>query len=177
MRASSTRRCLFEELTVGALDDAGRQRFHDEQMLAAELCLVPRAIIPPTVPALRAWMADIEDSGILQVTEGARRVLDLFLEPPREAEWRPVLRGVSRLAFGTLPPRLQEAYGVPFGPREANGRCAPRSRRSARCAPAAARSTGSSRRTTSGAFDCTGADPGGGLEQARKRVGIRLGER
>ena len=28
---------LFEELTVGKLDDAGRQRFHEEQMLAAEL--------------------------------------------------------------------------------------------------------------------------------------------
>ncbi len=33
---------LFEQLTVGRLDDAGRQRFHEEQMLAAELCLVPR---------------------------------------------------------------------------------------------------------------------------------------
>ena len=29
---------LFEELTVGELDDAGRQRFHEEQMLAAEMC-------------------------------------------------------------------------------------------------------------------------------------------
>ena len=28
---------LFEELTVGKLDAAGRQRFHEEQMLAAEL--------------------------------------------------------------------------------------------------------------------------------------------
>jgi hypothetical protein len=34
--------------TVGALDEDGRQRFHEEQMLAAELCLVPRASIPPT---------------------------------------------------------------------------------------------------------------------------------
>ena len=96
---------LFEELTVGALDDEGRDRFHREQMLAAELCLVPRDMIPPTVPALRAWLADFEDRGELQVTEGARRVLDLFFEPPPEAEWRPVLRGVSRLAYGTLAGR------------------------------------------------------------------------
>ena len=106
---------LFEELTVGALDDAGRQRFHEEQMLAAELCLVPREAIPGTVPALRAWLADFEDRGELQVTEGARRVLDLFFDPPREAEWRPVLRGVSRMAYGTLPPRVREMYGLPFG--------------------------------------------------------------
>lgn len=102
---------LFEHLTVGRLDAAARQRFHEEQMLAAELCLVPRDLIPPTVPALRRWLAEVAASGILQVTEGARRVADLFLTPPPEAEWRPVLAGVSRLAFGTLPASLQRAYG------------------------------------------------------------------
>jgi uncharacterized protein (DUF2236 family) len=106
---------LFEELTVGALDDEGRERFHREQMLAAELCLVPRDMIPATVPALRAWLADFGDRGELQVTQGARRVLDLFFEPPPEAEWRPVLRGVSRLAYGTLPAGVREMYGMPFG--------------------------------------------------------------
>jgi uncharacterized protein (DUF2236 family) len=105
---------LFEELTVGRLDDAGRQHFHEEQMLAAEMMLVPRDIIPPSVPALRAWLADFEDRGDLLVTEGARRVYELFLEPPPEAEWRPVLRGVSRLAFGTLPPVVREMYGIPM---------------------------------------------------------------
>jgi uncharacterized protein (DUF2236 family) len=107
---------LFEELTVGALDDAGRQRFHEEQMRAAEMMLIPRDLIPPTVPALRAWLADLEDRGDLMVTEGARRVYELFLDPPAEAEWRPVLKGVSRLAFGTLPPLLRELYGVPMPP-------------------------------------------------------------
>src|SRR5205814_6408574 len=81
---------LFEELTVGRLDDGGRQRFHEEQMLAAEMVQVPREIIPPTVPALRAWLADVEDSGILRVTDAARSVADLFFDPPPDAEWRPV---------------------------------------------------------------------------------------
>jgi uncharacterized protein (DUF2236 family) len=109
---------LFERLTVGRLDDAGRQRFHEEQMLAAELCLVPRQMIPPTVPALRSWMASIYHDGALAVTEGARRVLDLFLDPPPEAEWRPVLKGVSRLAYGTLPAPIRDMYGLPFGPSQ-----------------------------------------------------------
>ena len=112
---------LFEHLTVGRLDDAGRQRFHEEQMLAAELCLVPRDIIPPTVPALRVWIADVAGSGILQVTDGARRVADLFLDPPQEAEWRPILGAVSRLAFGTLPVPLQRAYGFPTTRRRRAG--------------------------------------------------------
>jgi uncharacterized protein (DUF2236 family) len=103
---------LYEELTIGRLDDAGRQRFHEEQMVAAELVGIPRETIPPTVPALRAWLADVIDQGELQVTYGARRVAGLFLDPPADAEWRPILPQVARLAFGTLPPVVREMYGV-----------------------------------------------------------------
>lgn len=106
---------LFEELTVGTLDDAGRQRFHEEQMLAAEMVLIPRDLIPPTIEGLRAWMRDVEGSGILQVTDAARAVADLFIHPPSDAQWRPILRGVSKLAFGTLPPLLRTQYGIPLG--------------------------------------------------------------
>ena len=90
----------------------GRQRFHEEQMLAAELVRIPKESIPPTVPALRAWLADVEDRGELAVTEGARRVAGLFVDPPRDAEWRPILPQVARLAFGTLSPHVREMYGV-----------------------------------------------------------------
>ncbi|MGH2649975.1 MAG: oxygenase MpaB family protein, partial [Actinomycetota bacterium] len=107
---------LFDALTVGRLDDVGRQRFHEEQMLAAELVRIPREIVPPTVPELRAYMRGVIESGILRVTDSARRVAQLFHHPPREAEWRPILRGVSRLAFATLPPQLREMYGISMGP-------------------------------------------------------------
>jgi uncharacterized protein (DUF2236 family) len=163
----------FEQLTIGRLDDAGRQRFHEEQMLAAELCLVPRDAIPPTVPALRAWLADFDDRGEIQVTEGARRVLELFLEPPAEAEWRPILKGVSRLAFATLPPTLREQYGLPFGPlkrasaattfpliRAAHGLIPPKYRYIAPYQEFMLRQRG--------------IDPPSDVEQARRKVGIRL---
>jgi uncharacterized protein (DUF2236 family) len=107
---------LFEAATVGRLDDAGRQRFHEEQMLAAEMVRIPRSAIPPTVPELRAYLQAVYDSGILRVEEAAERVAALFRDPPREAEWRPVLTGVSRLAFGTLPPELRALYGVELTP-------------------------------------------------------------
>jgi len=106
---------LFERQTVGRLDAAGRQRFHDEQMLAAELVGLPRERVPATVPGLEAYVADTAASGELLVTEAARSVADLFFDPPRDAEWRPVLKAVARLAFGTLPPELREGYGFPFG--------------------------------------------------------------
>jgi uncharacterized protein (DUF2236 family) len=107
---------LYERLTVGGLDDGGRQRFHDEQKLAAELLLVPRDIIPPTVDDLRAYLRDVVASGDLLVTESARRVAMLFEDPPPEAEWRPVLGVVSKLGFGTLPPAVREQYGFELTP-------------------------------------------------------------
>jgi uncharacterized protein (DUF2236 family) len=112
---------LFEELTVGELDEEGRQRFHEEQMLVAELLLLPRERIPPTVPELRAYIDGVVESGILRITDGARTVAALFRDPPREAEWRPVLPLVARWAFGTLPSTLREAYGVRSGPARQAG--------------------------------------------------------
>lgn len=107
---------LFERLTVGRLDARGRQRFHEEQMLAGEMVRLPRDRIPPTVEALDAYVADVVASGDLVVTDAARSVAQLFLDPPREAEWRPVLKGVARLAFGTLPEEVRAGYGIDLGP-------------------------------------------------------------
>jgi uncharacterized protein (DUF2236 family) len=164
---------LFEELTVGRLDDAGRQRFHEEQMLAAEMMLVPRDMIPPTVPALRAYLADLADTGTFIATESAQRVADLFISPPAEAEWRPVLKGVSRLAFATLPPVLRNLYGVKVGvAREA-----------------AMRATFAGIRTIRPALPpkfrfiapyneyrqrLRGIEPPGDVEHARRQAGVRL---
>ena len=165
---------LFEELTVGALDDAGRQRFHEEQMLAAELCLVPRAIIPPTVPALRAWLADVDDRGDLQVTDGARRVLDLFFEPPAEAEWRPVLRGVSRLAFGDAARTASgRCTALPFGPvkRAAMRATFPAIRAARPLLPPKFRYIAPYQECL---LRQQGIEPGDEVAEARKRAGIRL---
>ena len=162
---------LFEQLTVGRLDDAGRQRFHEEQMLAAELCLVPRGEIPPTWQQLRAWLAGFEARGELQATDGARRVLDLFLDPPREAQWRPVLRGVSRLAYGTLPEGIREMYGLPFGgaKRAATRAMFPTIRAVRPLLPARYRYIAPYQELT---LRGRGLDPD--LAAARKRAGIRL---
>jgi uncharacterized protein (DUF2236 family) len=111
---------LFERLTVGRLDDEGRQRFHTEQMVGAELLGLPRSRIPPTVPALRAYIDEVVASGILRVTADTMRVADLIRRPPPGVPWRPVLRQIAWWAFATLPPPLRRAYGVPWHPlREA----------------------------------------------------------
>ncbi len=103
---------LFERLTVGKLDDESRQRFHDEQMLGAELLGLPRDRIPPTPTALHGYIGDVVESGALRVGDEALIVAELIRHPPREVPWRPVLWQVAWWAFATLPPRLREMYGV-----------------------------------------------------------------
>ena len=116
MRAWSTPRCCSRSGRSGALDDAGRQRFHEEQMLAAEMCLVPRDLIPPTVPALRAWMADVEDRGELLVTDNARKVAELFLDPPARGGMAARAHRGLATRVRELPPLVREMYGFPLGP-------------------------------------------------------------
>jgi uncharacterized protein (DUF2236 family) len=164
---------LFEELTVGRLTDAGRQRFHEEQMLAAELVKIPREIIPPTVPALRAYMSDVIDHGGLLVTDSARKVADLFRDPPAEAEWRPVLKGVSRLAFATLPPRLREGFGIPLGTakRAAMGTTFAATRLARPLLPPKVRYIAPYQEWR---LRQKGVEPSADVANARKRAGIRL---
>jgi uncharacterized protein (DUF2236 family) len=108
---------IFERLTVGRLGERGRQRFHEEQMLAAEMMRVPRDLIPPTVRELSAYLREVEFSGILRATDATAKVASLFRDPPKEAEWRPVLGVVARLAFGSLPSPYRALYGVDLTPR------------------------------------------------------------
>src|SRR5829696_1663714 len=103
---------LFERLTVGKLDDAGRQTFHEESMVSAELLRLPRERIPPTVPALRSYLDEVIASGILRMTDGAHRVAELIANPPREVPQRPLWGLIGFLAFQTLPEPLRRLYGV-----------------------------------------------------------------
>src|SRR6266516_4452646 len=107
---------LFERLTVGKLDDEGRERFHQEQMVGAELLGLPRDRIPPTVPELRRYIESVVQSGILRVGSEAHIVADLIRRPPKEVPWRPVLWQVAWWAFATLPPPMRDLYGIRWSP-------------------------------------------------------------
>jgi uncharacterized protein (DUF2236 family) len=107
---------LFERRTVGRLTESERQRFHEEQVQAAELLGLPRTRIPPTVDGLHAYIERVVAGDDLRVTDASFRVAELVRRPPSDAEWRPVLRAVAWWAFGTLPARLRSMYGVRWGP-------------------------------------------------------------
>ena len=103
---------LFEELTVGELDDEGREAFHREQMVGVEMLGLPASRIPPTVPELRAYVDEMVSGDTLRVTSETMKIADLAHNPPPDVPWRPVLRLISRWAFGTLPEPLRDRYGV-----------------------------------------------------------------
>lgn len=107
---------LFERMAVGRLDDEGRERFHQEQMVGAELLGLDRTRIPPTVSDLRRYVEEVAGGDALRVTPDALAVADLIRHPPPEVPWRPVLRQVAWWAFATLPPRLRERFGVRWSP-------------------------------------------------------------
>jgi uncharacterized protein (DUF2236 family) len=107
---------LFERLTVGKLDDEGRERFHREQMAGAEMLGLDRARIPPTVAGLRAYVDEMAASGTLRVTEETHKVVRLIRQPPPDVPWRPVLRQIAWWAFATLPQPLRDKYGVRWNP-------------------------------------------------------------
>jgi uncharacterized protein (DUF2236 family) len=102
---------LFERYTVGTLDEAGRERFHQEQMLVGELLGLPRSHVPASVPELRSYIDSVVRSGDLLVGDAALQVAELFRRPPPEAMWRPALSLIAWWAFATLPGELREGYG------------------------------------------------------------------
>lgn len=115
---------LMERLVVGRLDDAGRQRFHEESMVQAEMLELPRAMIPPTIGELRSYLEEVISSGILQRTDGSEAVGNLIMNPPPETPRRPLWRLISFWSFGLLPETIREdVYSLAWDPlREAGMR-------------------------------------------------------
>jgi uncharacterized protein (DUF2236 family) len=102
----------LERQTVGRLDDAGRQRFHQEQMTGVALLGLPRDRIPPTVEGLRGYLDDVIASGALRHTADAATVAAVIQHPPPGVPHRRLWTVVSFLAFHTLPPGVRSLYGV-----------------------------------------------------------------
>jgi uncharacterized protein (DUF2236 family) len=102
----------MERRTLGKLDAAGRQRFHEEQMLAVEPLRLPRERIPATVEELDAYIEGVISSGVLRMTDDAMAVAALVRDPPDGVPKRWVWRMISFLSLHTLPPALRELYGV-----------------------------------------------------------------
>src|SRR5580700_11379581 len=97
---------------LGPLGEASWRSFYAAGAPAAELLGIPRRYFPADLPAFRAYF-DASLESALEVGPAAREIAGaLFSVPPfpRVLGWP-----AHVLAAGTLPPRIREAYGLPWG--------------------------------------------------------------
>jgi uncharacterized protein (DUF2236 family) len=107
---------LFYERTVRPLTDAQKDRFHEENKVAAELVLLPRDMVPASYADMTRYIAGVIESDRLLITDVAREVADLIHGGPVPFHLKPIWKFVSFAAVGTLPDGLRTRYGYSWSP-------------------------------------------------------------
>jgi uncharacterized protein (DUF2236 family) len=106
----------FFERTVRRLSDEERDRYHHENLLAADLMLLPRTKVPADYQALEDYVTRVVSSDRLVMTDVAANVADIIRQGPVPAVIKPLWGFIRFAAFGTLPARLRDLYGVTWTP-------------------------------------------------------------
>jgi uncharacterized protein (DUF2236 family) len=106
----------FFERTVHPLTPAERQRYHHENLLAAELMLLPANRVPATYSELERYVDRLVVSDRLQITDVATNVAEIIRTGPVPAAIKPLWSFIRFAAFGTLPEPLRRLYGVRWSP-------------------------------------------------------------
>jgi uncharacterized protein (DUF2236 family) len=110
---------IFYERTVRPLTDLQKQRFHEENMTAAEMVRLPRDRVPATYREMTAYVADVVHSGRLMLTDVAREVAELSRGKPVPPHLKPIWKFISFAAVGTLPAEVRTLYGYRWNERQA----------------------------------------------------------
>jgi uncharacterized protein (DUF2236 family) len=103
---------MFYEKTVGPLTSAEKEQYHQENLKAAEIVLLPRSHVPATYAETNAYIDEVVAGNDLLLTEVALEVANLMRGGPVPYPIKPVWLFINFAAKGTLPFRLQELYGV-----------------------------------------------------------------
>ena len=107
---------LSYESTVCPLTPHQKQAFHEENLLAAEMVLLPRDRVPATYQGLEDYVEEVIASDRLLVTDVAREMADLIRSGPVPWHLKPIWRFFAFAAVGTLPGEVRRLYGFSFGP-------------------------------------------------------------
>ena len=103
---------LMYEKTVRPLSKGERERYHQENLISAELILLPRDHVPATFDGTKAYIDGMVKGDELLLTDVALEVYDLMRGGPVPYHTKPVWRFVAFAARGTLPPELQDLYNI-----------------------------------------------------------------
>lgn len=106
----------FFERTVRLLGPGERDRYHQENLLAADLMLLSRQKVPATFQALDDYVTEVVVSDRLVMTDVAANVADIIRRGPVPTIIKPLWGFIRFAAFGTLPPTLRDLYDVKWTP-------------------------------------------------------------
>jgi uncharacterized protein (DUF2236 family) len=110
----------FYERLVRRLSDAEREALWQDYVRFAELFQTPRAALPQTYAAFRAWYAEQLAGPDLFLTEEARYMGHATaFEIPVPASRMFAKRVHDLMMLGSLPPRVRELYGLRYTPAQA----------------------------------------------------------
>ena len=105
-------------LVLGAPARDQRERYYAESRLFAALFGIPGQRLPPDWAASSAYIAAMTESSTLTVTDAARAMAHRLLAGADT--WLPVPSGYKALTAALLPPRLRDAFALPYGQAERN---------------------------------------------------------
>lgn len=108
---------LVYERYVRGLSSAEREEYWSDYQTVARLFGLPEERTPPTLRALRAYLAAMLRGGDLYVSPEARELgVSIVLRPPVPLAARPLLEIANFITVGLLPGRLRRQYGLRWDP-------------------------------------------------------------
>ena len=103
----------FYEKTVTKLTEEEKNKYHEENSLAAEMVLVDREKLPKTHNELKEWVIKkSKEKNYLLKTDVAMDVYDIIGGGPVPKHIKPIWPFISFTAFNTLPREFKDIYGI-----------------------------------------------------------------
>ena len=103
----------FYEKTVRKLTEVEKNQYHKENMVAAELVLIDRKLMPQTHMELKEWIVKkSREKDYLLKTDVAKDVEEIIKGGPVPAHIKPIWPFIAFTAFQTLPEEFKIIYGL-----------------------------------------------------------------
>ena len=103
----------FYEKTVKKLSVEEKNKYHKENMVAADLVLIDIDEMPQTHEELKEWVVNkSKTKNYLIYTDVAKDVQEIIAGGPVPRHIKPIWPFISFTAFNTLPKEFKELYGV-----------------------------------------------------------------
>ena len=103
----------FYEKTVKKLSTQEKNLYHLENMIAAEMVLVDKNLMPKTHEELKNWVIEkSNEKDYLVYTDVAKDVAEIIAGGPVPTHIKPIWPFIAFTAFHTLPPEFKKIYDI-----------------------------------------------------------------